>query len=138
MVKGKSSDGIGVTVWFVFLVLVSKLFRFLLFLFYFSSQDNIRLNSFGQIEIPNLNFRQEAGNYRIVAFGRTIAIDGSEADFEPFDIEGEGREHDLMMDKEIAFVLLIDIDLKASILFFLASCKVTILPATIKASVSLI
>lgn len=60
---------------FIFLGLVCKFFRLLACLLDLPSQDDIRLNGLGQIQVPYFDFRQEGGYYGIVSFGRIGAID---------------------------------------------------------------
>ena len=76
-----------------------------------STQHYIRLYGFGEIEIPDFYFWEEGGDNGVVAFSGVVAVDGGEVDFEPFDVVGEGAEHDLVVDKEVVFILLVDVDL---------------------------
>ena len=94
---------------FILLFLVSKLLNLLLLAFYLSSQSNIRLNSLSQIQIPDLNFRQEGRDNRIVSFFGLVGVDRPQINFQPLDVQRKSRQHYLMMHKQIALLLLVHI-----------------------------
>lgn len=104
---------------FVLLGLVGKFLRFFLLLFYLSSQNDIRLYSLSEIQIPYLYLRKEAGDNRIVSFGRIITIDWTKVNPEPLYVQRKSWQHDLMVYKQIISVVFEDIDLETCILLFL-------------------
>ena len=108
---------------FILLFLVSKLLNLLLLAFYLSSQSNIRLNSLSQIQIPDLNFRQEGRDNRIVSFFGLVGVDRPQINFQPLDVQRKSRQHYLMMHKQIALLLLIHIHLQERKLLLLHECK---------------
>ena len=70
----------------VFFCLIGEFFRFFRGLLYLSAEDGIGLYGFSEIQVPNLNLRQEAGDNGIVSFCWFVAIDGSQVDLQPLDI----------------------------------------------------
>jgi hypothetical protein len=98
---------------------VGKLLWFLLVGDLLSSEDEVGLDSFGEIQVPDLNFGEEAGNDGVVALGGVVAVDGAETDLEPLDVEGEGGEHDFVVDEEVVAILLVDVNFQTGVLLFL-------------------
>lgn len=64
-----------------------------------TSENDVWLNGFGEIEIPYFDLRKEAGDDGVVSLGGIVAVDGSEIDFEPLDVKREGAKHDLMVNE---------------------------------------
>ena len=104
---------------FVLLCSVGELLRFLLVGDLFPSEDEVGLDSLSQIQVPDLYFRQEAGDDGVVALGRVVAVDGAETDLQPLDVEREGRQHDLVVHEEVVPFLLVDVDFQTGVLLFL-------------------
>ena len=48
-----------------------------------------------------------------------IGVERTQIDIQPGDREWESRQHDFMMNVEVTFVLLIDVNIQAGVLFFL-------------------
>lgn len=122
----------------IFFGFVGEFLGFFGGLLYFSAEYGIGLYGFSEIQVPNLNFWQKAGNNGVVSFSWFVAVDGAEVHLEPLDVEWEGGEHDLVMHEQVVALLFVDVDFQGGIIFFLNGEESTIFPATMSASVSLI
>ena len=70
----------------IFFCFIGEFFRLFRGFLYLPAEDGIGLNSFSEIQVPNLNLWQEAGDNGIVSFCWFVAIDGSQVDLQPLDI----------------------------------------------------
>lgn len=138
-IEWKTDDWVCMTTVFKLFAFVGEFFRFFTFALKFPSQSKLRFNSFKNIKVPEFNLGQEATNNGIISLFMFIRSNGSEINSKPLNIQWERWKHDFMMNIHVISLLFIDINFKTGVLFFLIFIKChTTLPATIKASVSLI